>query len=117
MVKCPYCGRKIIENERYCYFCHQNIGKHVDKAQRIGLEPKPYGFKDDINKIKSLFKKGTNKEEIKIFAYCVKCNNKVIVKNPKIYIMKNNRRSIKGTCPFCSRKVFRVIGMAYNKKK
>ena len=112
MTKCPYCGRKIIEHERYCYFCQQSIGKHVDKAQRIDLEPKPYGIKDDLNKIKSVFKKISPKEKPKIMAYCVKCNNKVIVKDPKIYIMKNNRKSIKGTCPFCSRKVFRVIGLA-----
>ena len=120
MTKCPYCSRNLIEHERYCYFCHQDVGKHVDRAQRTKIEPKPYSIKGDITKIKNVSKsifrnlKGSPKEQKKeqqTIAYCVKCNRKVNVKSPKLYIMKSKREAVKGICPFCSRNVFRIIGM------
>jgi len=82
--KCPYCGRKLVEDEIYCYFCDQEIKAVKEKE---------------------------GKKEPEITAYCVKCNKKVNVKNPKRYVMKNKRVSVKGNCPFCSTKVFRILGM------
>ena len=43
-------------------------------------------------------------------AYCVKCKEKVEVKDPKQVIMKNKRKATKGTCPKCGTKVFRIGG-------
>ncbi len=88
MTKCPYCGRNLVEDERYCYFCEQEISKY-----------------------KGMKKAPEKKKEAPIIAYCVKCKEKVNVKNPKYYTMKNKRLSIKGTCPTCSTKVFRIVGM------
>lgn len=103
-MKCPYCGRTLREHERYCDFCEQDITDAVEGKVRIEKkkeETKP--AKKEIQKAKE--------EKPKISAYCVKCRKKVIVQNPKDYTMKNKRQAVKGTCPNCSTKVFRIIGM------
>ncbi|MGM0509834.1 MAG: DUF5679 domain-containing protein [Thermoplasmatota archaeon] len=41
-------------------------------------------------------------------AYCVKCREKVEIKNPKQVEMKNGRPATKGECPNCGTKVFRI---------
>lgn len=41
-------------------------------------------------------------------AYCVKCRNKVEIKNPKYITMKNNRPATSGTCFKCGTKVYRI---------
>jgi len=40
--------------------------------------------------------------------YCVKCRAKREMKNPKSVTMKNGRPAVKGTCPTCSKKMFRI---------
>ena len=103
IVKCPYCGRKLREHERYCDFCEEDISKAVSGSQKPSSMPK-------IKLPEIRLKKGA-KQEMNITAYCVKCNKKVNVKNPQQYFMRSKRLAIKGACPFCSRKVFRIIGM------
>ena len=115
MVKCPHCGRTVTEHERYCYHCEQDVGKAVDEAERPRLpKPKTYNLKKDIKDysslVKKILRKSEKEKEIKISAYCVKCKKKVYVKNPKEYIMKNDRVAVKGSCPDCSTKVFRILG-------
>lgn len=88
MPKCPYCGKDLEEDEIYCYFCEQEIKQ-----------------------------KKTKKDKNAITAYCVKCNEKINIKNPKPYIMKNQRAAVKGTCPKCSTKVFRILGLKKDRKK
>ena len=39
-------------------------------------------------------------------AYCVKCKEKVEIKNEEQVVLKNGRPATKGTCPKCSTKVF-----------
>ena len=34
MAKCPYCGRKVSDTERYCYFCEEDISKTRDKEEK-----------------------------------------------------------------------------------
>ncbi len=41
-------------------------------------------------------------------AYCVKCKEKVEIKNPEEITMKNGRPATRGTCPECGTKVFRI---------
>ncbi|GFN39704.1 MAG: conserved hypothetical protein [Marine Group I thaumarchaeote] len=41
-------------------------------------------------------------------AYCVKCRAKREIKDPKEITMKNGRPAVKGTCPKCGTKVFRI---------
>ena len=41
--------------------------------------------------------------------YCVKCRTKREIKDPKSITMKNGRPAIKGTCPKCGIKVFRIV--------
>lgn len=41
-------------------------------------------------------------------AYCVKCKEKVEIKNPQEVIMKNKRTALSGNCPKCGTKVFRI---------
>ena len=88
MTKCPYCQKTLREHEVYCDFCEPPRAV----IQPVKIPPK-------------------QKEEPKIIAYCVKCRKKVIVKDPKDYTMKNKRAAIKGVCPVCKTKVFRIIGM------
>jgi len=43
-------------------------------------------------------------------AYCVKCKAKKEMKDGKEVTMKNGRRAMKGACPDCGTKVFRILG-------
>lgn len=43
---------------------------------------------------------------------CMKCKAQVEIKNPKDEVMKNGMKAIKGECPKCGTKVFRIIGKA-----
>jgi len=45
-------------------------------------------------------------------AYCVRCKKNIEIKDPKPYEMKGirgTRNAIKGVCPDCGTKVFRII--------
>ncbi|MFP4051314.1 MAG: DUF5679 domain-containing protein [Thermoplasmata archaeon] len=41
-------------------------------------------------------------------AYCVKCREKVEIKNPEETEMKNGRPAVKGECPECGTGVYRI---------
>jgi len=41
--------------------------------------------------------------------YCVKCRKKREIKDLKKVKLKNGRPAVKGTCPKCGTKVFRLV--------
>ncbi|MCH7757143.1 MAG: hypothetical protein IIA19_01500 [Thaumarchaeota archaeon] len=43
-----------------------------------------------------------------VTAYCVKCRAKRDIKDPEATTLKNGRPAVKGTCPECGTKVFRI---------
>jgi DNA-directed RNA polymerase subunit RPC12/RpoP len=43
---------------------------------------------------------------------CMKCKKSVEIKDQKEVTMKNGMKAVKGTCPKCSTKVFRITGKA-----
>jgi DNA-directed RNA polymerase subunit RPC12/RpoP len=43
-------------------------------------------------------------------AYCVRCRKKVEMKNAQSVTMKNGKKAMKGECPNCGTKVFRIGG-------
>ncbi|NWJ28249.1 hypothetical protein HX848_02465 [Marine Group I thaumarchaeote] len=43
-----------------------------------------------------------------VTAYCVKCRAKRDIKDPEETKLKNGRPAVKGTCPKCGTKVFRI---------
>ena len=43
-------------------------------------------------------------------AYCVKCRAKKEVSSPEQITMKNGKKALKGTCPDCGTKVFKIGG-------
>jgi len=49
-------------------------------------------------------------------AYCVKCKAKKEMNNPEEVTMKGKggveRKAMKGSCPDCSTKMFRILGKA-----
>lgn len=49
-------------------------------------------------------------------ARCMKCRKQVKIKNPEEVIMKNGLAAVKGVCPDCGTKVFRIIGKPEGKK-
>jgi len=102
MTKCPYCQKTLREHEVYCDFCEEDTTKKIKKPKQQNTR------KETKTPVKTIPKQ---KKEPKIIAYCVKCRKKVTVKNPKDYTMKNKRAAIKGICPVCKTKVFRIIGM------
>ena len=53
-------------------------------------------------------------QEKPLQAYCVKCKAKTDIQDAEEVTMKNGRLAIKGKCPKCQTKVFRITG---NKKK
>ena len=45
----------------------------------------------------------------KVEAYCVKCKEKRIMKDPTDTVTKNGRSAKTGTCPVCGTKLFRFV--------
>ena len=43
---------------------------------------------------------------------CMKCQKEVEIKNGKEVVMKNKMKAMKGECPSCGTKVFRILGKA-----
>ncbi|MFH1958598.1 MAG: DUF5679 domain-containing protein [bacterium] len=43
---------------------------------------------------------------------CMKCKEQVEIKNGKEVVMKNGMKAMKGECPACGTKVFRILGKA-----
>ncbi|MBI2676032.1 MAG: hypothetical protein HYX24_06245 [Candidatus Aenigmarchaeota archaeon] len=43
-------------------------------------------------------------------AYCVKCKAKREMSNPQKVTLKNKKAAIKGSCPKCGTKMFRIGG-------
>ena len=43
---------------------------------------------------------------------CMKCKETVEIKNAAEVVMKNGMKAIKGECPKCGTKVFRIVGKA-----
>lgn len=43
---------------------------------------------------------------------CMKCRKEVTMKDPKETVMKNGMKAVKGSCPKCGTKVFRILGKA-----
>ncbi|MGB2799207.1 MAG: DUF5679 domain-containing protein [Dehalococcoidia bacterium] len=41
-------------------------------------------------------------------AYCFKCRAKKEIRNPQNVTLKNGRPAIRGVCPTCGTKVFRI---------
>lgn len=48
-------------------------------------------------------------EEIKYEAYCFKCKVKKPVQNPEIVKMKTGMNTVRGTCPDCSGKLYKIL--------
>jgi RNase P subunit RPR2 len=42
--------------------------------------------------------------------YCVKCRAKKEVANPETVTMKNGKKALRGTCPTCGTKMFKIGG-------
>ncbi len=42
--------------------------------------------------------------------YCVKCRAKKEVANPEQVTMKNGKKALRGTCPDCGTKMFKIGG-------
>ncbi len=45
-------------------------------------------------------------------ARCMRCKKQVEIKNPQQVVMKNKMKAMKGVCPHCGTKVFRILGKA-----
>jgi len=59
-----------------------------------------------------LWGKQNNKVKIMVQGRCMKCKKQVDIKNGKETVMKNGMKAIKGECPACGTKVFRILGKA-----
>ena len=84
--RCKCCGRILREHERYCEFCGNDCYCKVKQKPALSVKT--------------------------VQAYCVKGKAKISVKNPKDYLMKNKRLAVRGICPDCGTKVFKIKGMA-----
>jgi len=49
------------------------------------------------------------KEGASIKAYCFRCRTKIAIRNPRSVTLKNGRLAIRGVCPDCGTKVFRLL--------
>ena len=42
--------------------------------------------------------------------YCVKCKKKQEMKDSQEVTMKNGRKAVKGKCPACGTRMYRILG-------
>lgn len=42
-------------------------------------------------------------------AYCFKCKKQQEIKNPEQVVLKNGRHAVKGICPVCGSKLYRMV--------
>lgn len=47
-----------------------------------------------------------------VYGRCMKCKKRVEIANAKEIVMKNKMKAIKGNCPKCGTKVFKIMGKA-----
>ena len=50
MPNCPYCGKKLVEDERYCYFCEQDVEDRESYKNRPKKQKEGRGFLSSIVK-------------------------------------------------------------------
>ena len=43
-----------------------------------------------------------------IITYCLKCQEKREIKDPETVTMKNGRQGVRGICPVCGTKLFKL---------
>ncbi|MBA7633198.1 hypothetical protein ES703_40760 [subsurface metagenome] len=63
----------------------------------------PSWTRDSMNEAAKLEAKGFPTE-----AYCFKCRAKKMMKNPKVALLKNGRPAVRGVCPDCGTKIYRI---------
>jgi len=51
-------------------------------------------------------------ETEKIIGYCMKCKAKREIQSPTRVTMKNGIDAIRGVCPICGTKMFKIVGKA-----
>ncbi|RJQ41534.1 MAG: DUF2934 domain-containing protein [Dehalococcoidia bacterium] len=81
------------------YFRAKQILEKQATERIIELAPPPPVFK--LTSISP-----STKENMQ--AYCLKCRTKRYAKNPQSIQMRNGRAAIKGTCPVCGTRMFRI---------
>ena len=63
MPNCPYCGKEIGEDHRYCLHCENDLSEIVDKKDKEQHKALAEPFKDLIKLIKNNIKKLTEKKK------------------------------------------------------
>lgn len=48
-------------------------------------------------------------EKVQHEAYCLKCKMKRIVQDPELVTMKTGMNSVRGTCPVCGGKMYKIL--------
>jgi pimeloyl-ACP methyl ester carboxylesterase len=82
----------------------QDAGVHERETRATGLAGQSY-TKEYENRF---MKEDTMKDE-QVEAYCVKCKEKRMMKNPTDTVTKNGRNAKTGSCPVCGTKLFRFV--------
>jgi len=101
----------------------KKLEKQIKKLESIDIEHKIIQTlqkqNDKLDNIEKKLHGTTTKKDISESdfpqAYCVKCKTKRKIKNSKETTMKNGRAAIKGFCPICNCKVFRIGKIKNNK--
>ncbi len=82
----------------------QDTFVHDSEAQDIGLAVPSY-----TKEYENISTKENMMADEKVEAYCVKCKEKRIMKDPTDTVTKNGRSAKTGTCPVCGTKLFRFV--------
>ena len=77
---------------------------HDSETQDIGLAIPSY-----TKEYENVSTKENTMADEKVEAYCVKCKEKRIMKDPTDTVTKNGRSAKTGTCPVCGTKLFRFV--------
>lgn len=85
----------------------KNAGCDVDISQRDWQTAGDFGG-EKLHPNDERDREGKSIKHARSKTYCLKCHSLREIKNPKLVILKSGRRAIKGACPVCGAKLFRM---------
>jgi predicted GH43/DUF377 family glycosyl hydrolase len=113
------CGAAIINDRLFVYYGGADTVVCVASVKLNGfLEELATNHKEPVDQSMMAAPPAETGEISKpVRGFCLKCQKKFTIKNPREVVLKNMRRAIKGACPCCGKNIVRLIKSTARTKK